>query len=185
MTIDEATFIRHNDSDSRPEKSINSMDDLLVSLTPHRKLELIITEVEMSHRFVHFVVKENCKNLKKKIEEYIAFVYENEKKGMKYHRITEDGEMHDGKGKTILNSNSRGNTIMLVCEIPSDATEYLSAKSSKSTIGIGDLIMMDSSHLRNESNKIPAHNMWFFKFHEMFDDMLERARFIELRPKLI
>lgn len=74
---------------------------------------------------------------------------------------------------------------MLVCEVPEDATEYLSSKINKTSIGIGDMIMMDSSMLKTENNKIPIHNMWFFKFHEMFDDMIERARFIELRPKLI
>jgi hypothetical protein len=40
------------------------------------------------------------------------------------------------------------------------------------------MIMMDSTMLKNENNKIPTHNLWFFKFHEMFDDMVERARFI-------
>ena len=104
---------------------------------------------------------------------------------MKYHRITEDGEMYDGKGKLILNANSRGTTIMLICEIPEDATEYLAAKGNKTTIGIGDMIMMDAGMLRADSGRIPTHNMWFFKFHEMFDDLLERARFIELRPKLV
>lgn len=161
------------------------MDEILVSLTPTRKLELIITEVEMSHRFIHFVVKENYANWKKKIDDYINFVYENEKNNMKYHRVTEDGEMFDAKGKQILPANSKGMTIMMVCEIPADATEYLSCRGSKTSISIGDMIMMDSAMLKTENNKIPTHNLWFFKFHEMFDDLIERARFIELRPKLI
>ena len=63
-------------------------------------------------------------------------MYENEKKAIKYHRITEDGEMYDGKGKLLLNANTRGTTIMFVSEIPEDATEYLSA-GPKNTIGIG------------------------------------------------
>lgn len=45
----------------------------------------------MSHRFIHFVVKENYPNWKKKIDEYINFVYDNEKNHMKFHRVTEDG----------------------------------------------------------------------------------------------
>lgn len=187
VAFDEATIIRHNES-SRPEKSgisNNSMDEILVSLTPHRKLELIITEVEMSHRFIHFVVKDVNINWKKKVEDYINIVYENEKNMMKYHRITEDGDMFDAKGKQILTANSKGLTIMLVCEISEDAVEYLQAKGSKTTIGIGDMIMMDSSMLKTDNNKVPTHNFWFFKFHEMFDDIVERARFIELRPKMV
>lgn len=66
----------------------------------------------------------------------MAQVYEQEKKAIKYHRITEDGEMFDGKGKLILNSNARGTTIMFVAEVGADANEYLGAKS-KTSIGIG------------------------------------------------
>ena len=40
---------------------------------------------------------------------------------MKYTKVTEDGEMVDNKGKPILSANSRGSTIMLVCEIPTTA----------------------------------------------------------------
>lgn len=125
------------------------MDEILVSLTPTRKLELIITEVEMSHRFIHFVVKENYPNWKKKIDDYINFVYENEKNNMKYHRVTEDGEMFDAKGKQVLPANSKGMTIMMVCEIPADATEYLSCRGNKTSISIGDMIMMDSAMLKS------------------------------------
>ena len=47
----------------------------------------------MSHRFIHFVVKDSCKPhlMKKKIEDYIRFVNENEKNTMKYTKVTEDG----------------------------------------------------------------------------------------------
>lgn len=34
-------------------------------------------------------------------------------------------------------SNSKGMTIMLVCEVPQTATEYLFAKPNKTSIGIG------------------------------------------------
>lgn len=37
---------------------------------------------------------------------------------MKFHRITEDGEMFDGKGKQIVSANSKGTTIMMVCQVP-------------------------------------------------------------------
>jgi hypothetical protein len=30
----------------------------------------------MSHRFIHFTLKDNIRNYKKKIEEYIKFVYD-------------------------------------------------------------------------------------------------------------
>jgi hypothetical protein len=80
--------------------------------------------------------------------------------------------MFDAKGKQILSANAKGMTIMMVCEIPSDATEYLQCRTNKTAIGIGDMIMMDSTMLKTENNKIPLHNMWFFKFHEMFDDLI-------------
>lgn len=103
---------------------------------------------------------------------------------MKYTKVTEDGEMVDGKGKPILSANVRGSTIMLVCEVPTTANEYIYANPTKSTIGIGELLMMDSSMLKVDK-KIPTHNRWFFKFNELFEDILQKVRFIELRPKLI
>lgn len=72
----------------------------------------------MSHRFIRFIAKENCSNLKKRIEDYIKFVYDNEKATMKYHKITEDTDMYDGQGKVIFSANPKGMTIMLVCEVP-------------------------------------------------------------------
>jgi alpha-tubulin suppressor-like RCC1 family protein len=79
VTLDEPTMVKALES-MHPDKSgisNSSMDEILVSLTPQRKLELIMTDVEMSHRFIHFSVKENYPNLKSKIEEYISFVYDN------------------------------------------------------------------------------------------------------------
>lgn len=55
--------------------------------------------------------------MNKKIDQYINFVYENDK-GMKFHKVNQDSDMFDGKGKLILNANTKGNTIMLVSEIP-------------------------------------------------------------------
>ena len=43
--------------------------------------------------------------------------------------------------------------------------------------------MMLSSHNLKIDGKIPTHNMWFFKFCDMFDEAIDRVRFIELRPK--
>ena len=72
LHIDEPTIV-HKNENSREEKSGlsgNSFNDLLVEMSANRKLELIISEVEMSHRFIHFVVKESCKPnlMKKKID---------------------------------------------------------------------------------------------------------------------
>jgi hypothetical protein len=44
--------------------------------------------------------------------------------------------------------------------------------------------MMEADMLKVEK-KIPTHNRWFFKFNELFEDILEKARFVELRPKLL
>lgn len=54
---------------------------------------------------------------------------------------------------------------------------------TKNKIAIGDLVTLDSSMLRNSDGKVPYQNVWFFKFCDMFDDILEKVRFIELRPK--
>ena len=70
---------------------------------------------------------------------------------------------------------------MLVCELPQNATEHI-AYSSKNKIAIGEMIMMDSNMLKVEG-KIPSHNMWLFKFLMMFENDLEKVRFVELRPK--
>ena len=43
--------------------------------------------------------------------------------------------------------------------------------------------MMLNSNMLKIDGKIPNHNMWFFKFCDMFDDVIDRIRFIELRPK--
>ena len=56
---------------------------------------------------------------------------------MKYTKVTEDGEIFDGRGKPILSANSRGSTIMLVCQIPTTANEYIYCNPTKTTIGIG------------------------------------------------
>lgn len=45
--------------------------------------------------------------------------------------------MFDAKGKLLLPANSKGWTIMLVCEIPTTATEYLSYQPHKTPIAIG------------------------------------------------
>ena len=61
--------------------------------------------------------------------------------------------------------------------MPTTANEYIYGNPTKTTIGIGELLMMDSSMLKVEK-KIPTHNRWFFKFNELFEDVLEKARFI-------
>jgi hypothetical protein len=38
-------------------------------------------------------------------------------------------------------------------------------------------MMMDSNMLKVDG-KIPLHNRWFFKFNDMFDDILESVKFI-------
>lgn len=42
--------------------------------------------------------------------------------------------------------------------------------------------MMDSKMLMVDG-KVPPHNYWFFKFSDLFADVLEKVRFVELRPK--
>ena len=37
----------------------------------------------------------------------------------------------------MFNSNPKGMTIMLVCEVPDSATEFISSTANKTTIGIG------------------------------------------------
>ena len=48
----------------------------------------------MSHRFIHFILKDNVRNYKKKIEEYIKYVYDAEK-DIKFHKFTQDGDITD------------------------------------------------------------------------------------------
>ena len=44
------------------------------------------------------------------------------------------------------------------------------------------MMMLDSNMLKVDG-KIPTHNLWFFKFCDIFDDLINQVRFIELRPK--
>jgi hypothetical protein len=69
----------------------------------------------MSHRFIHLEFKENVSNIKNKIDEYINFIYEIEKKHMKFHRVSEDCDLFDEKGKLVLNANPKGYSIMIIC----------------------------------------------------------------------
>jgi hypothetical protein len=64
-------------------------------------------------------------------------VYENEKKGMRFHKVSEDCEIVDGKGKLMLKANPKGTTIMMICELTEPATEYLSPKINRTVIDIG------------------------------------------------
>jgi hypothetical protein len=41
---------------------------------------------------------------------------------MKFHRVTEDSNMFDAKGRQVLSANSKGTTIMMVCEVGDEAT---------------------------------------------------------------
>lgn len=43
--------------------------------------------------------------------------------------------------------------------------------------------MMLSSSMLKVNGKVPAHNYWFFKFADLFDDIMEKVRFVELRPQ--
>jgi len=54
--------------------------------------------------------------------------------------------------------------------------------SGKSRISIGDILMMDGNSLKVDG-KVPPHNFWFFKFCSMFENDLEKVRFVEMRPK--
>jgi hypothetical protein len=85
-------------------------------------------------------------------------------------------------GQLSLPGNPRGMSIMLVCELPEEATEHMSYLSGKNRIAIGDILMMDGNMLKVEG-KVPTHNFWFFKFCTMFEGELEKVRFVEMRPK--
>ena len=41
---------------------------------------------------------------------------------MKFHKTNEDSDMYDEKGNLLLPASQRGFTIMLVCEVPINAT---------------------------------------------------------------
>ncbi len=43
-------------------------------------------------------------------------------------------------------------------------------------------MMLDGNMLKVDG-KVPPHNYWFFKFSDMFEDIIEKVRFVELRPK--
>lgn len=81
----------------------------------NRKLELIITDVELSHRFIHFVVKDNIRNYKKKIDEYVKLVQDVEKDNMKFYKVSQDGDIYDAHGQLSVPGNPKGSTIMFVC----------------------------------------------------------------------
>ncbi len=44
------------------------------------------------------------------------------------------------------------------------------------------MMMLNPNQLKVDG-KAPVHNIWFFKFCDMFDEVIDRVRFIELRPK--
>lgn len=96
--------------------------------------------------------------------------------------MTIDTEVYDEDGQLMMQANNRGATIMLICDIGEGATEYL--QIPKSNVSIGEMMVMDATQLK-VGGKVPDHNKWFFKFVEMFDDCLEKVRFIELRPKQV
>jgi len=87
---------------------------------------------------------------------------------LKFYKLNQDGEIYDGVGQLSLPSNPRGMTIMLVCELPEEATEHMTYLGGKNKISIGDILMMDSNMLK-PNGKVPAHNFWFFKFASMFE----------------
>lgn len=81
----------------------------------NNKLELILTEVELSHRFIHFVVKEKeVKGYRKRLEEYIEQVKANQKDHMKFFKVTQDSDVYDANGQLTLAANPRGMSVMLV-----------------------------------------------------------------------
>ena len=91
-------------------------------MSTSKKLELILTEVELSHRFVHFVFKERLvKNSKAMIDTYLDTVRKVEGDRLKFVKVNQDGEIFDGQGQIALPNNPRGMSIMLVCELPPDA----------------------------------------------------------------
>ena len=81
-----------------------------------------MTEVELSHRFIHFVFRERLtKNSKAMIESYIDAVRKVEGERLKFYKLNQDGELFDSQGQLALPHNPRGMTIMLVCELPPEA----------------------------------------------------------------
>jgi hypothetical protein len=159
------------------------MDTVVSEMSSNRKLELILTEVELSHRFVHFVLRDKLvKNCSKLIDSYVEAVKKAEGNNLKFYKLSQDGEIFDGMGQLSLPGNPRGMSIMLVCELPEDATEHMSYLSGKNRIAIGDILMMDGNMLKVDG-KVPTHNFWFFKFCTMFEGELEKVRFVEMRPK--
>jgi hypothetical protein len=47
----------------------------------------MVSEVELSHRFIHVIFKENFSFLKKRIDSYIKYLYDLERDGLKLHKI--------------------------------------------------------------------------------------------------
>lgn len=140
-----------------------------------------MTETELSHRFIHFQLKEKTvKSVKSTIDSYIEAVRKAEGDHLKFYKLNQDGDVYDQQGQLTLPSNPKGMTIMLVSELPETATEHLLCLHSK--IAIGELTMMEPSMLKVEG-KVPSHNFWFFKFCSLFEQELEKVRFVELRPK--
>ena len=77
----------------------------------------------MSHRFIHFILKDNVRNYKKKIEEYIKYVYDSEK-DIKFHKFTQDGDITDENGDIKVAANPKGCTIMFVAPFTDECREY-------------------------------------------------------------
>lgn len=44
-------------------------------------------------------------------------------------------------------------------------------------------MMILNSNMMKIDGKVPLYNIWFFKFCDIFDEAIDRVRFIELRPK--
>jgi phosphoenolpyruvate synthase/pyruvate phosphate dikinase len=71
---------------------------------------------------------------------------------------------------------------MFVAAYNEEYREYENCNAVRNKIPIGEMMMLSSNMLKVDG-KIPTHNLWFFKFGDMFDEAIDRIRFIELRPK--
>lgn len=124
------------------------MDSIILELNSNRRLEIILTEVELSHRFIHFTINEGTRNFKKRLDDYISVIRELEGQNFKHFRITQDTEVYDAKGQMTLPGNPRGYTVMLVCDLPEGAGNNEISTVQKSKISIGEVMMLDANMLK-------------------------------------
>lgn len=116
------------------------------------------------------------------LDAYMDAIRKAEGENLKFYKLNQDGDIFDENGQLTLSGNPKGMTIMLICQIPETAREYMHYMDTRTKISIGQIIILESSMLKIDG-KVPLHNFWFFKFCSMFEAEIETVRFTEMRPK--